>query len=126
MTALLWQAVGGKGLAVVGQVGVDLGNDSVLACDVALIGAMPAESRMLRPDEAVLVVEVGDDDRARRGVKRVKYATAGISNYWMIDGGRAVVHVHGDPIDGEYADVVTVRFGDPLKVPGTDATIMVE
>ena len=126
LTALLWQAVVGKDLLVVGEVGVDLESNSVLACDVALIRAMPAESRMLRADEMALVVEIAETTVARDlGMKRVKYATAGITNYWVVDGGRAVVHVHRDPIDGEYAGVSTVRFGEPLAVPGTDATITI-
>lgn len=127
VTALLWQVVAAKGLLVVGEVGVDLGGDSVLACDVALIRALPAESRMLRPNEVLLLVEVAETTVARDlGMKRVKYASAGIANYWVVDGGRAVVHVHHDPIDGEYAGVSTVRFGVPLMVPDTDATIIVE
>ena len=39
------------------------------------------------------------------------------------DGQRGVVHVYGEPVAGDYAQIATVRFGAPLAVPGTDATI---
>lgn len=126
ITALLWQAVQAGGLTVLGEVGVDLGGDTVLACDVAVIQALPDENRLLRPQETVLVVEVAETTIVRDlGMKRTKYASAGITNYWVVDSGRRVTHRHSDPIDGEYADASTVRFGEPLKVPGTDATITI-
>ena len=82
---------------------------------------------MLRASEILLMVEVSESTRERDiGMKRMKYATAGIPHYWVVDGERSVVHVHADPIEGDYADIGTVRFGHPLPVPGTDATITID
>ena len=112
-----------------GEVGIDLGNDTVLGCDAAIL-RQPVEgvdNRMLRPDEVLLAVEVAETSRERDlGLKRMKYAAAGIAHYWVVDGERGVVHVHAEPVVGDYAEIATVRFGQPLRVPGTDATITVE
>ncbi len=53
-------------------------------------------------------------------------AAAGIAHHWVVDNDHAVIHVHGDLTDGDYALVETVRFGDLVAVPGTDATITLE
>ena len=109
--------------------GIDLGNDTVLGCDAAIL-RLPVEgvgNRMLRPDEVLLAIEIAETSRERDlGLKRVRYAAAGIAHYWVVDGERGVVHVHSEPVAGDYAEIATVRFGQPLRVPGTDATITAE
>jgi Uma2 family endonuclease len=119
--AQLWPVVGER---LVGEVGIDLGNDSVVGCDAAVLHRPMAEQRMLEPAEVLLVIEVAETTIGRDlGLKRHKYAAAGIANYWVIDGAAAVVHVHSSPLDGEYEDVAVVQFNEPLAVPGTDAAI---
>ena len=72
------------------------------------------------------MVEVSETTRDRdMGMKRVKYASAGIPHYWVIDGERLVVHVWGEPVNGDYAQISTVRFGEPLAVPVTGRTIVI-
>lgn len=109
--------------------GIDLGNDTVLGCDAAIL-RLPVEgvdNRMLRPDEVLLAVEIAETSRERDlGLKRMKYAAAGIAHYWVVDGERGVVHVHAEPVAGDYAEISTVRFGQPLLVPRTDATITID
>lgn len=119
--AQLWPVVGER---LVGEVGIDLGNDSVVGCDAAVLHRPMAEQRMLMPAEVLLVIEVAETTIGRDlGVKRAKYAAAGIAHYWVIDGTAAVVHVHSQPGAGGYESVAVVRFGESLAVPGTDATI---
>jgi Uma2 family endonuclease len=109
-----------------GEVGIDLGNDTVLGCDAAILIAPASGNRILRPDEVALAVEVAETTAARdMGMKRLKYAGAGIAHYWVIDSARSVVHVWSEPLNGDYAQVSTVRFGEPLAVPGTDQTIVI-
>lgn len=109
-----------------GDVGVDLGGETVLGCDAALLRHTVEGQRLLVPDDLALVVEVAQTSLARdKGLKRVRYAAAGIPEYWVVDGDRAVVHVYREPVDGDYALISTVRFGEPLAVPGTGATITV-
>ena len=70
------------------------------------------------------MVEVSESslDRDRHDKGRI-YANDGIPVYWVVDGGHSIIHVHAEPVEGEYTNVRTVRFGEPLAVPGTDATI---
>ena len=114
-------------IAVVAEIGIDLGGNTVRACDAAVATSWPEENRLLTPGELLLVVEIAETTLARDlGPKRIDYARAGIPNYWVVDGERSVVHVYVDPIKGEYADVRTVRFGDPLAVPATDEAIVID
>lgn len=121
-------ALGAGGEArLVGETGIDLGNDTVLGCDAALLSAPITEHRWLRAEEVTLVIEVSETTRDRdMGMKRVKYAAAGVPHYWVLDGERSVVHVWGEPVNGDYAQISTVRFGEPLAVPGTDQTIVID
>ena len=111
------------------EAGIDLGGDTVLGCDAAIL-RRPVEkvgNRMLHPHEVLATIEVAESTRERDvGMKRTKYAGAGIPHYWVIDGERGVVHVHADPVAGDYAEIATVRFGQPLTVPGTDAAITID
>lgn len=110
-----------------GEVGIDLGGDTVRACDAALLRSGVDEDRLLRPDELLLVIEIAESTLARdMGAKRIDYARAGIANYWIVDGERRVVHVFAEPVAAEYVDVKSVRFGEPLAVPGTDRTITLD
>lgn len=120
---LLAQAIGVE--LVRGEVGIDLGNDTVLACDAAVLHQAVTGNRRLRAEDLALAIEISETTLSRDlGMKRRKYAAARIPLYWVVDGDRSVIHVHAEPVDGDYADIHTVRFGQPLAVPGTDASIV--
>ena len=109
------------------EAGVELEEGTLVGFDAALLRVSVTGNRMLRPDEVTLVVEVAESTLSHDlGIKRRKYAQAGIAIYWVVDGTRSVVHVHADPVEGDYAEIHTVRFGQPLAVPGTDATITLD
>jgi len=111
---------------ILGRVGIDLGDDTILGCDVALLHAGCTENRLLQPDEILPVVEIAKTTIARdKGMKRIRYAAADIPHYWVVDGQRTVVHIYGDPVDGDYAQMHTIRFGEPLAVPGTNDSIVI-
>ena len=125
--AALLQAVQGTALRAIVEVGIDLGEDTIVTADAAILSSRTAENRFFRPEELALVVEVAEATLDRDlGPKRVKYAAAGISDYWVVDGGRSVVHVFRAPRDGDYSEIDLVRFGQPLPVPGTGATITLD
>ena len=108
-----------------GEAGIDLGNDTLVSADAAVLGGEIDGDRRFVPADLTLVVEIAETTLRRDlGMKRRKYAAAGIPLYWVVDGNHAVVHVHANPVDGDYIDVHTVRFGEPLALPGTDATIV--
>lgn len=105
------------------ELGIQLA-DSVLGCDAAVLRKPSERAGMMSSDDLLLVVEVAETTLRRDlGMKRGKYAAGGIPVYWVVDGGHGIVHVHAEPADGEYTNVRTFRFGEPLAVPGTDATI---
>ena len=121
----LWAALRTTPMRVVGEIGIDLGSDTILGCDAAVLHAPMHERRFLRPDEIALVIEIAETTLTRDlGLKRAKYAAAGIAEYWVVDGARAVTHVYREPIDGDYASVATTRFGESLAVPGAAAAIV--
>ena len=106
------------------EAGIDLGDDTLVACDGAILSAPSSEDRMLTASDLLLVIEIAETTQRRdTEMKRVKYASTGIPVYWVVDGKRSVIHVYREPIDGDYSLIDTVRFGEPLAVPGTDATI---
>lgn len=106
------------------ETGIDLGDDTVLGCDAALLREPVSGNQMLLPSAVALVVEVAESTVGRDlGMKRTKYAGVGIAAYWVVDSARSVIHVHAEPIDGDYADIHTVKFGQPLVVPGMTETI---
>ena len=112
---------------VTGDVGIALDEDTLLGCDAAVLREPVNDNRMLAPADLMLVIEVSETTLSRDlDMKRRKYAEAGIPLYWVVNGARSVVHVHAEPVDGEYVDIHTVRFGQPLAVPGTDATITLD
>lgn len=107
------------------ELGIQL-SDSVLGCDGALLREAVETAGMIEAGDLMLVIEVAETTLRRDlGMKRGKYAAAGIPVYWVVDGPHSIIHVHAEPVEGEYTNVCTVRFGKPLAVPGTDATITV-
>ncbi|WP_294309189.1 Uma2 family endonuclease [uncultured Sphingomonas sp.] len=121
----LAQAVGVA--LVLGETGLVIDDSTVVACDAALLRQPIAENRFLTPNDVLLVVEIAQTTQSRdMGLKRMLYAQASIPIYWVIDGVRRVVHVYADPVEGDYSSVHTVRFGAPLAVPGSDATITLD
>ena len=110
-----------------GAVGIDLGEGTLLESDAAALHSKVAENRRLTAADMLLVVEVSET-RLRRdlGMKRRKYAGAGIPHYWVVDGEAGVTHIFGEPVDGSYAAERQTRFGEPIAVPGADATVTID
>ena len=74
-----------------------------------------------------LAVEVADTSlRNDLGRKRVDHADAGVPHYWVVDVNGRKTHVMADPEAGEYGTRRVIPFGEPIPVPGTDATITVD
>ena len=106
------------------EIGVDLGNHTVFGCDVAVLLAPMDENRWPKADELLLAVEISKTTLARDlGMKGPRYAAGGVIHYWVVDGDARVIHSYSDPAGAQYRKPQTVRFGEPLAVPGTDRTI---
>jgi len=109
------------------ETGVILTDDTFLVADAVLVHAPVPDERWLAAADVRLLVEVAETTRERDlGVKQRAYAAAGVPVYWVVDGARGVVHVFDRPGADGYLGLALVRFGEPLAVPGTDATITLE
>lgn len=112
---------------IMGEIGVDLGNDTVLGCDVAVLREPAEGNRLLIADAFLLVIEVAETSVARdTTMKRFAYARGGIPHYWVVDGARSVVHIYASPVEGDYTRFHSVGFGEPVAVPDTDGTITID
>ena len=110
-----------------GEVAIDLGDDTIVACDVGLLSAPYEGHRSVEAGAILLAVEIAMTTADRDlGVKRLLYASAGVPHYWVVDGKRSVTHVFEHPVDGDYASLRLVPFGETLAVPGTYATIALD
>lgn len=110
-----------------GEVGIDLGDDTVMGCDVAVLRHPVDQQGLLTGSDIALAIEIAETTITRDlGIKRLAYARAGIPFYWVVDGERSVAHVFSEPVSGDYAMVGTVRFGEPLAVPGTGGSIVID
>lgn len=87
----------GKGEVLYAPVGVRLGHDSVLEPDILVVlhehAAQVGEQVIDGPPD--LVVEVLSPGTARRdlGIKREKYRTSGVPEYWIVDPVHASIEV---------------------------------
>lgn len=101
-------------------------DDTVRGPDAALLAAT-AGSDIVDAADVRLAVEIADTSLAQDlGTKSREYASSGIPVYWVIDVNACVVHVMREPQGDSYTSRDVVRFGEPLAVPGSDATIMLE
>ena len=108
------------------EAGIDLGDDTVMVCDIVILHQPMDEQRFLRADEIVVAIEIAETTLDRDlGLKRVAYANAGIPHYWVVDGRQAQVHAFTLQADGGYGDAIRMPFGQSLMIPGTDRTIVI-
>lgn len=106
------------------QVGVDIGGDTVFGCDVAVLLEPVLADRWPKAGETLLAVEVSRSTLGRDlGMKVPRYAAAGVPHCWVVDVRTSVIYTYSKPVDADYTFVQTVRFGEALAVPGSDATI---
>lgn len=63
--------------------------------------------------DALVVVEVSNSSlRHDRHVKSMRYAEAGIPEFWLVDLTRNTIAIHQDPVAGAYRDVQMYGSGD--------------
>lgn len=68
------------------------------------------------------IVEVSDATiRTDLGRKLRMYAREGVPEYWVVDVKRLVIHQHWDPVDSNYREARSIRFGSSIAamtIPG--------
>jgi Uma2 family endonuclease len=126
VSGALFHALRSSDLEVAGEVTIILGDDTVRAFDAAVISRAALSDKVLRPEHVLLAVEVADTTLEQDlGRKLRDYAAAGIPVYWVVDVNARVIHVLTQPTGDDYKRAV-VRFGEPLAVPGTNETIVID
>ncbi|GAA3724307.1 hypothetical protein GCM10022268_35520 [Sphingomonas cynarae] len=120
---MLWSVLQERAMV---EAAIDLGGDTVLVCDVAILHRPMSEQRFLRADEVIVAVEIAETTLDRDlGLKRIAYARAGIPHYWVIDGPHARVHMFELQPHGDHGPATLIPFGRALPIPGTDRTIVI-
>jgi len=80
-----------------------------------------------RPQDTLLVIEVAESSLGwDRGIKRGRYAAAGVAEVWVVDLGAGVVEVATEPGPGGYARVRRVGPSEAIvasAVPGLTCTV---
>ncbi len=99
------------------QNSVRLGHRNEPEPDLALLRPDAPEDRVPIPEDVLLLVEVADSSaEIDRRVKRPLYASAGISELWIVYLGDGVVEVCREPGAEDYADVARMTPGDALQI----------
>lgn len=95
--------------------------DSAPEPDLAWVARRDYRQGRPTAEDVLLVIEVSESTlRFDLGEKAELYATAGISDYWVIDINARSVVVHRDPAAGCYRNLRICRGSDeicPLQVP---------
>lgn len=106
---------------------IRVGPRDVREPDVAVFRSPVTSGRIFEVADLILAVEVSDSTlRDDLGWKRRDYAAAGIPHYWVVNVNGHVVHVMTEPQGADYGSKRVVAFGEPIAVPGADATVTVE
>lgn len=83
--------------------------------DVAIYEPRAGMNTVLKPDTVRLLIEVANDSLANDlGEKALAYAAGNIPEYWVIDLGGQVTHVHTAPSTDGYGARRVVRFDESL------------
>lgn len=96
--------------------------DLVVCATTAIEAAEADDDRLyLAAADLAMAVEVTSPSNARtdRVEKRLTYGRGLVPAYLLVDRvrQRPTVTLHTDPIDGAYRRIVTVPFGDPIRLP---------
>jgi hypothetical protein len=88
-------------------------------------GRMGRRLSLWRPEDVLLVVEVGDETlMADLVVKARVYGSAGLAAYWVVS--PEAVYVHSGPIPGGYASRAEYRRGNRVPVPYVNVELAVD
>ncbi|MBK7196520.1 MAG: Uma2 family endonuclease [Myxococcales bacterium] len=116
LTRLMCRVTEGSSLEVRPQVPLTLARSEPEPA-LAITEGRARWPRGRHPETALLVVEVASDSLGKDlGPKAAIYAEAGVTEYWVIDVERQVIHVHAgpDPVGRRYADLRVVAPGATL------------
>lgn len=90
-----------------------LSDDTEPEPDVAVVPLGDYEAE--HPTTALLIIEVSETTLRKDRAKAAVYASAGIGEYWIVNLGARTVEVYSSPDGDRYAEVRTLRSGEPLR-----------
>ena len=123
----LMKALADRPVSVAIDLAVETDAQTLRGIDIAVVRTGAPRQGVVPSGFVELAVEIADTTLSNDlVVKAAEYATASIDHYWVVDIKARVVHVMSDPETGTYIERSVVRFGEPLAVPGTTETIIVE
>ena len=106
---------------------IEIGETTVRSSDVAVARAKFAVDRAAYGEEVELLVEIAQTTVARDlGPKAQEYSMTGVEVYWVVDLAARCTHVMSGAGAAAYQAREVVPFGQPLTVPGSDATITID
>lgn len=89
--------------------------------DIAVVRGGWRDYRETHPTTALLVVEVADSSLSHdKSRKRLRYAQAGIAEYWILNLTEYCLEVYRDPAGGDYQSYIRLGASDtvsPLSYP---------
>lgn len=117
----------GPDLIVQPKLTLQLGPATLRNADLGVLAPFPPVPVFPDPATVLMIVEVCVSTlNYDLNVKRLDYARAGIPHYWVVDIEGRRTHAMTTPLDGDYAERKPYAFGEPLPVPGTDRTIVID
>lgn len=109
------------------ELSLQLGAATLREADIGVLDRFGPTGVLPDPSTVLLLVEIAHSSLEQDlNAKRLDYARAKIPHYWAIDVNKRRIHVMSVPLDGDYAERRPVAFGDPLPVPETDRTIVID
>src|ERR1700722_7409177 len=91
--------------------------------DLAIVA--PGDYLPEHPSRAFLLIEVADSSlQDDRKIKGPLYASAGVTEYWIVDIAGGAVEVHREPRDDGYASVTRHGRDARLVVPGFEDVVV--
>jgi Uma2 family endonuclease len=114
LSHLLFAAVGGRARVRI-QLPFAASEVSLPEPDVAVVQG--GDYELAHPSQARLIVEVAESSLSKdRLVKARVYATAGVTEYWVIDIVAKTIEVCSDPVDGQYKQIRAARPGEVIRL----------
>ena len=118
-----------EGLYCRTQLPIVAGNYSEPEPDIAIVARRDDFYKESHPSttDVVLIIEVSASSLSFDLGKKLKlYASSNISEYWVADVEREVLHVHRVPVGNRYTDAIVLKAGEtatPLAAPACQVSM---
>ena len=128
LNGLLYPIVRKAGLRLTTDLAVKIDETTARAIDVAIVRQNTPSRGLVSGEHVLFAVEIAETTHKRDLCeKRDEYAAVGIPGYWVVDSVKRVVHCFRlESGKTAYEPATVVPFGQPLEIPGLDASITLD